>query len=133
MKKIAIVTFILLILPLTAFAQATTTNACTDVAVNNSIGRCVNQIYIWSLGVAALLALCAIVFGGYMTLTAAGNAQRATTGKSYIWSSIIGLVLLFGAYLLLNTINPDLVNFNFTLPNPNASTPAVNPPGGVRQ
>jgi hypothetical protein len=71
----------------------------------------VNQIYIWSLAVAALLALFMIVVGGYITLTARGNAAQASKGKTYITSSLIGLILLFGAYILLNTINPDLVNF----------------------
>ncbi|MBX4204881.1 MAG: hypothetical protein KW788_01675 [Candidatus Doudnabacteria bacterium] len=81
-------------------------------AINlGSLSIAVNQIYIWSLALGALLALLMIVVGGYITLTAAGNAERASRGKTYITSSLIGLALLFGAYLLLNTINPDLVNF----------------------
>jgi hypothetical protein len=76
------------------------------------LGIYVNQIYIWSLAAAAILALLMIVVGGYITLTAAGNAERATRGKSYIFSSLIGLILLFGSYILLRTINPDLVDFS---------------------
>jgi hypothetical protein len=76
------------------------------------LGIYVNQIYIWSLSVAAILALLMIVFGGYITLTSAGNAERASRGKSFILSSLIGLVLLFGSYILLRTINPDLVDFS---------------------
>jgi len=119
-KKITMATFVFLILP--AFTLAA--NKCTGDA---KIGECVSQVYIWSLGAAGILALLMIVIGGYVTMTAAGNAERATRGKSYITSSLIGLALLIGAYLLLNTINPDLTNFNLDL-NPAAPTSGTNAP-----
>jgi len=108
MKKYLVI-IALLIIPVVVFAQTNTpiSNGCSG----GSITRCVNQIYIWSMGAAALLALFMIVIGGYVTLTARGNAQQASRGKGYITSSLIGLVLLFGAYILLRTINPDLVDF----------------------
>jgi len=121
MKKFAIILSVtLLLLPVFALAQ---TNACDTAASSDpsNIGKCINQVYIWSLGAGALLALVMIVFGGYITLTAAGNAERASRGKNFIFSSVVGLILLFGAYLLLNTINPDLVNFKINLPNSNNS------------
>jgi hypothetical protein len=55
-----------------------------------------------------------MVIGGYSYMTASGNAEQSGKGVEMIWSSMIGLALLFGAYLLLNTINPDLVNFKLT-------------------
>ena len=74
-----------------------------------------------------LLALLMMVIGGYTYMTAAGNAEKTSKGTEMIWSSVIGLALLFGAYLLLNTINPDLVNFNLksldTLPSSTTTTP----------
>lgn len=125
------ITFIL-ITPLLALAQS---NPCTLQGAANSGGadpsqlpRCVNQIYVWSLGIAALLALLMMIIGGYSYMTSAGNAEQAGKGTEMIWSSIIGLALLFGAYLLLNTINPDLVKFPMTsitcLDPANKDTPA---------
>jgi hypothetical protein len=38
-------------------------------------------------------------------------------------SSVTGLVLLLGAYFLLNTINPDLTNFNIDFSGLNQTTP----------
>ena len=52
-----------------------------------------------------------MVLGGYTVMTAGGNAQQSTKGKDMIMSSAVGLGLLFAAYIILNTINPDLVNF----------------------
>jgi hypothetical protein len=129
-KKFAIVVVIAIILPTIALA-APASNGCTDAGTTNNLGRCVNQIYIWSLAAAAILALFMIVIGGYITMTAAGNAERASRGKNYIQSSLIGLVLLIGAYVLLNTINPDLVNFNpttFSDTTTPVPTPTANPP-----
>lgn len=85
-------------------------NPCTS-GVNGDIGQCVSQIYLWSLGLSAMLAVVMTVFGGYLVMSARGNAQQSERGKSFIISSLIGMGLLMGAYLLLNTINPDLVNF----------------------
>lgn len=105
------------LLPLMAAAQGSvTSNACqanpgTDIS---SLPRCINQIYVWSLGAGALLALLMVVLGGYYYMTAGGNAESASRGKDMIFSAIVGLVLLFGSYLILRTINPDLVEFKLT-------------------
>ncbi|MDP4001272.1 MAG: hypothetical protein Q8P83_03455 [bacterium] len=79
-----------------------------------TLGKMINQIYVWALGLSALLAMLMMVFGGYMVMTAAGNAEQSSKGKDFIWSSIIGMGILFASFLILNTINPDLVNFDLT-------------------
>ncbi len=111
----AIFILMMLVTPLLAAAQTPSACSASGFAANNNqlstFPRCISQIYIWSLGIAGLLALLMTVVGGYSYMTAAGNAERAQKGTEMIWGSIIGLALLFGAYLLLNTINPDLVNF----------------------
>ncbi|OGE83684.1 MAG: hypothetical protein A3B10_04485 [Candidatus Doudnabacteria bacterium RIFCSPLOWO2_01_FULL_44_21] len=114
-KTLVIFALLFLVLPQLALAQ---TNPCTLAGVKSSTDKsstlpaCINQIYVWSLGVGGLLALLMVIFGGYMYMTAAGNAEQASKGVEMLWGAIIGLALLFGAYLLLRTINPDLVNFN---------------------
>ncbi|OGE88024.1 MAG: hypothetical protein A3J07_01925 [Candidatus Doudnabacteria bacterium RIFCSPLOWO2_02_FULL_49_13] len=82
----------------------------------NTLPKCINQIYVWSLGLSSLLAVLMVVLGGYYVMTSAGNAEQATKGKEYIWGAVIGLVLLFTAYLLLRVINPDLINLRFGNP-----------------
>ena len=117
-KVIAIFAFILVFVPVIALAQAQTSNPCalqtgsTVQASPDQLPKCVNQIYVWSLGLAVLLALLMIIVGGYHIMTAGGNAEQSTKGKEYITSALIGVVILFCAYLLLHQINPDLVNFN---------------------
>ncbi len=77
-----------------------------------TLPKLINQIYVWGLGISVLLALLMMVLGGYYIMTAAGNAEQSSKGKEYITASLIGVVIIFSAYLLLNEINPDLVNLN---------------------
>jgi hypothetical protein len=121
MKKIILFLFVFVIgfSPVLVAAQTTSGNPCTISAVQNNpseraaaLPRCVNQIYVWSLAVGALLALLMCVLGGYYYMTAGGNAEQSSKGKEYIMGALIGLLILFTAYLLLREINPDLVNFN---------------------
>jgi hypothetical protein len=129
-RSIAIFALISVFLPTLVLAQpapaprdpdpavSADTNPCSLDGIRNKGGaattfpKCVNQIYVWSLGIAVILAMLMIVLGGYFLMTSGGNAEQATKGKEYITSAMIGLVILFCAYLLLNQINPDLVNFN---------------------
>lgn len=81
-------------------------------AETGTIGRIISQIYLWALGVSGLLAFIMVIFGGYLIMTAQGNATQVTKGKEFIYGAFIGLALLFGSYFLLSTVNPDLVDFN---------------------
>lgn len=70
----------------------------------------VSAIYkfgIWTVGIAALLMLS---IGAFTYITSAGNNAAMGTAKTIITDSIIGLVLALLSWLLLYTINPDLVN-----------------------
>lgn len=77
-----------------------------------AVGKLVAQVYLWALAAAALLALLVIVFGGYKVMTAGGNGKQASDGKEYLYSAIVGLVILLSSYLILSTINPDLTDFS---------------------
>jgi type IV secretion system pilin len=72
----------------------------------------VNAIYkfaIWSVGIAAFLM---ISIGGFTYITAAGNNSRMETAKKIISDALFGLVAVMVAWLILNKINPDLVNID---------------------
>lgn len=64
---------------------------------------------------AALAVLFAIIGG--TQYVAAGISPDAKSGaKERILNSFIGLAIVLTSYLLLNSINPNLVRFNFMLP-----------------
>jgi hypothetical protein len=58
------------------------------------------------------MAVLRIAYGGYLYMGSAdmwGNKQQA---KEAIGDAIVGLLLLFAIYLILNQINPNLLNLN---------------------
>ena len=66
------------------------------------------RLYIWLLGFVGLAALFAIVYGGVLYIFS-GAIESTAEAKRWITNAIIGLVIAGGSYLLLYTINPDLV------------------------
>lgn len=81
----------------------------TDVVSIPWIGEYIAAIYRWSIPVGAVLAVIMIMIGGILWLTSAG-AERLSTAKTWITNAVIGLLLLVCSYVILNIINPDLVN-----------------------
>jgi hypothetical protein len=75
------------------------------------ISQYIAAIYGWAMGIVGILATVMILWGGIIYLTAGGIPERISTAKDYITSAIAGLLLAFGSYLLLYTINPSLVKF----------------------
>lgn len=67
------------------------------------------NLYTFGVGAAGILAVIMIILGGFIWLTAGGNAERVTTAKNYIQGALIGLVIALGSYTLLRIINPSLV------------------------
>jgi hypothetical protein len=69
----------------------------------------VGLIYRYALSIAAALATIRIVYGGFLYVISAGNSSKQSEAVDIITSAVWGLVLLAGAYLLLNTINPEII------------------------
>jgi len=69
------------------------------------------------VGIAGILAVLMIAYGGVVWLFSGGASDKIGHAKELITGAIIGLVLALGSYFILNTINPKLVNFT-TFPVP---------------
>ncbi|MDQ5954394.1 MAG: hypothetical protein QG583_322 [Patescibacteria group bacterium] len=75
-------------------------------------GRYMNLMISIFMGIAAVLAMLMIIIGGleYMTNELASAKE---SGKHKITQAVLGLLLALAAYLILNTINPNLLNLCF--------------------
>ncbi len=71
--------------------------------------RYLSNLYLWFLGFVGIAALLAFVIGGVTYMFAGANETLVGQAKKWIWNGIWGIVLAAFSYLLLNTINPDLV------------------------
>ena len=102
-------------LPLPVFADNGSAICSAQSNASTNIGTCVNRIYVISLAAGGFIAVLLVIVAGYLYMT---GGEGVKTAKKLIISAISGLVILFGAFAFLNTINPDLTSFTgFTLPN----------------
>lgn len=79
----------------------------------------INYLFVFGLGLITILALTKMIIGGITYILAAGNATKVEDAKDEIFQALLGVSVLLISYLLLKTINPDLVN----LRNPNLTPP----------
>ena len=103
-------------------------STCTDVLVNAPIydanGNLTNpDTAVWDLpmylnamyklliGVAGVLAVLMLILGGVKYMTTESFSEKGNAKES-LTNAFIGLFVVLGAWLILNMINPDLVNFN---------------------
>jgi len=109
------------LLPIVALAQAAIFTPLDELGSSASITDYIVNLYNFGLAAGGILAVGMIVAGAiYYSIS--GAVDKKTEGKDMILSAIFGLVLLFGSYLILNTVNPELV----TLGNPTGtSTPGA--------
>ena len=75
------------------------------------IGEFISTIYKIAIGVGSILAAVMIILQGMKIVTSGGGEEKTTAYKN-IGRTLVGLVLLWGSFLILKTVNPDLVTFN---------------------
>lgn len=80
----------------------------------NALSKYINFVVKIAIGIAAVLAVIMIVMGGiqYMTSELISSKEE---GKKRITNAILGLLIALGAYLILYTINPNLLKLDITI------------------
>ena len=99
-----------LLAPLPGYVETTAGNRTTASAY-------ISGIFTLLIAVAGGLAVIMIIWGGikYMSTDAIGGKSEA---KDTIQNAIWGLLLALGAYIILNTINTKLTDFNLNIERP---------------
>lgn len=75
------------------------------------IGQYIVGIQRYAIGIVGIIAVIVLMIGGVIWLTAAGNPNQVAHAKKMIFGSLMGLFLVFGSYIILNLINPNLTTF----------------------
>lgn len=95
------------------------------------LGRLIQQLFNWSLGILGISIFVIMIFSGAQMLLYAGIPNKVSEARSRIQDAILGAILLLAAYLILNVINPNLVGQNTKLPpiqsGVQRTTPAASP------
>ncbi|MDP3052724.1 MAG: hypothetical protein Q8N22_02060 [bacterium] len=68
------------------------------------------RFYQFALMISGALAFGMIIFGAIQYIVSAGNATTQKDAADRIFQALWGIALLFGAYLILYTIDPKLVS-----------------------
>lgn len=99
----------LIVAALFALLFAPATAGAVSISFSGSdIESFISNLYLFGFGIGGVLAVGMIVAGGILIATSSVVNQQAK-GREMITGAVLGLVLLFGSYLLLRTINPRLV------------------------
>jgi len=100
-------------IPVTGVNQATITvgayNSKTGTMQSDLLSKYIKAFYDYGLMVVGILATIVLMGAGVLWLTSGGNESKISQAKELITGSIVGLAILFGSWVLLNTINPDLL------------------------
>jgi hypothetical protein len=84
-----------------------------DKGSTPSLSQYLKQIYLTGVGLAGVLAVLMIVIGGIQYIGSGMSPSAKEDARGKITNAILGLLLALGSWLILHTINPDLVSLKF--------------------
>lgn len=70
----------------------------------NTLGDLINLLLPFIFGIAGIILLFVIIWGGYDFLLSQGEADKVSSARSKITAGIIGIVLLFLSYLIARVL-----------------------------
>ncbi|OGZ67509.1 MAG: hypothetical protein A3C58_02025 [Candidatus Staskawiczbacteria bacterium RIFCSPHIGHO2_02_FULL_34_10] len=125
-------------------------NDCSS-SVPSPTGNCptltqyIAYIFYFAVVVAGIIGVLSIIISGFQILLYAGNPSAISAAKERIFGSVLGIILLMFSLVLLQTINPALVNvtqselllqpglyYRGDNPNPGPTTPYVYKPASTQ-
>jgi hypothetical protein len=113
--------------PLVSVAHAVTISMSipgASTTASSTPGAWVANFYQFALMIGGVLAFGVVVYGGVKYMASAGNPSGQSDAKEWIEAALLGLLLLVGAYFILNVVNPQLTNLTMpTLQTVNISAP----------
>lgn len=101
---------LILILAVSVFIAGTAIVQAVESS-SEGISEYINNFYNTAIILGGVAAILVIIIGGLMWTTS-GAIDQKNRGRDLITSAIWGLVLLLGAYIILNTINPELTDLS---------------------
>ena len=68
-------------------------------------------IFNFLIWISGIIALVVLTNAGFQYFTSAGSPEAINDAKGKIGAALLGILILFGSYLILTTVNPDLIVF----------------------
>ncbi|MDE2021919.1 MAG: hypothetical protein KGI71_03340 [Patescibacteria group bacterium] len=102
-----------------------TDSSATSVVNSTTLAVFFNNLYKYLIGIAAVLAVIEIIWGGLEIAINKENVSKITDAKGRIVQALFGLVLVLSPVLVFSVINPSILNLSLDLPALNTA-PVVN-------
>jgi len=75
------------------------------------LGELMAALFRYGVAVAGIIATIMIIIAGVQRIMAGGNANQVTVSKRRLIQAVTGLIIAVSSYVILYTINPNLVEF----------------------
>ena len=89
--------------------MAETPTECLELNPEERMGCYIKYLYHFALMIAGIVCLAAVISGSILYLIAGPSVERIKEGKERMFVGILGIILLFSSYMLLNFLNPRLL------------------------
>jgi len=90
----------LIALPYYAGAAGTFENPLGNVTIPGLIGKIIKG----AVGIVGSLALLLFIFGGFTWMTSGGNEEKVKKAQNILKSAVLGILIIFTSYALLNLL-----------------------------
>ena len=92
-----------------------TDQSATSVMNATTLANFFNNLYKYLIGLAAILAIVEIIWGG-LEISTKDSVSKQSDGRERITQAIFGLVLVLSPVLVFSIINPNILNLSLNLP-----------------
>lgn len=79
------------------------------ISTASSLGDVITYFVAWAIIIGALIAFISLIIAGSQYLASTGRPEAMGQAKNRIFNSFLGLTILLGSYLILMTVNPQLI------------------------
>jgi hypothetical protein len=95
----------------------------TPTTVSEGLPQYIKYIFSLAMVLIGIIIFLVLIYNGFLWFTSAGSADKLKTAKDGITAAFLGSLILFSAYIIFRTINPQLTILK--LENPDAIEPKV--------
>lgn len=96
---------------------------------NSTLTQYVGFIFGWAITVGASLAVISFAVGAVSLIISGDSEESRSNAKDRMKSAILGLLLIMGSYVIINTINPAIVGLPMSALPPEPVINITIPPG----
>ena len=81
----------------------------TPMTTKTALPDYLRYVFTFAIAISGIVAFGAMIYGGLLYVTSTGDPAKISDAKDQVIASFLGLIIILSSFLILNTINPQLV------------------------